>query len=122
MQSLHAMPLLDVKRLSDNPDIFEDTSLQIGVCLGFTGLALLSDTDVYPAAAQSVVNNLRNPANWIPFSKPWREHRAKIGRVLTVMRNLLQEVHDRYTHLCQGLLYIKSWKRWYEYSVHKRPC
>ncbi|CAK0784537.1 hypothetical protein CVIRNUC_007741 [Coccomyxa viridis] len=46
-------------------------------------------------AAQSVVNNLRNPANWVPFSKPWREHRAKISRVLTVMRNLLQEVHDR---------------------------
>ena len=63
---------------------------------------MLSLKDVYPAAAQSVVNNLRNPANWIPFSKPWREHRTNISRVLTVMRNLLQEVHDRYGHPCQG--------------------
>lgn len=47
------------------------------------------------AAAQSVVNNLRNPANWIPFTRPWQEHRANISRVLGVMRNLLQEVHDR---------------------------
>ena len=47
------------------------------------------------AAAQSVVNNLRNPVSWIPFSKPWREHRAHIQRVLAVMRSLLQEVHDR---------------------------
>ena len=48
------------------------------------------------AAAQSVVNNLRNPVSWIPFTKPWREHRGNIRRVLAVMRNLLQEVHDRY--------------------------
>ena len=47
------------------------------------------------AAAQSVVNNLRNPANWIPFTRPWREHRANISRVLGVMCNLLREVHDR---------------------------
>ena len=47
------------------------------------------------AAAQSVVNNLRNPANWIPFTRSWLEHRANISRVLGVMRNLLQEVHDR---------------------------
>ena len=53
------------------------------------------DINARHAAAQSVVNNLRNPVSWIPFTKPWREHRANIRRVLGVMRNLLQEVHDR---------------------------
>ncbi|CAL5229620.1 g12983 [Coccomyxa viridis] len=48
-------------------------------------------------AAQSVVNNLRNPWSWIPFTKPWWKHRGHIKRVLAVMRNLLQEVHDRGT-------------------------
>lgn len=55
----------------------------------------VSSLGVHTAAAQSVVDKLRNPLSWIPFTMPWRDHKANIQRVLKVMRNLLQEVHDR---------------------------